>query len=76
MVVVVRKSFKEKVGSIIHKIPKTLTIKPLVFPQLLVKFKSKNCQVEAAPADKEAREDFNKFVREMLDQNTNNGRQN
>ena len=35
--------------------------------------KCKNCQVEAAPADKEAREDFNKFVREILDQNTNNG---
>jgi len=30
-------------------------------------------KVETAPADKEAREDFNKFVREILDQNTNTG---
>ena len=43
---------------------------------LLVKFYCKNAQVEAAPADREAREDFNKFVREILDQNTNNGGQN
>ena len=33
-------------------------------------------KVEVAPSDKEARDDFNKFVREMIDQNTNNGRKN
>ena len=75
LVVFVRKSSKEKVCSSIDKILKTLTIKPLVSQKLLVKFKCKNCQVEAAPADKEAREDFNKFVREILDQNTNHGGQ-
>ena len=32
-----------------------------------------NYQVEVAPADREAREDFDKFVREMVDQNSNNG---
>ena len=73
LVFFVRKSSKEKVSSIIHKILKTLSIKHLVFLKLLAKFKCKNCQVETAPADKEAREDFNKFVREILDQNTNNG---
>ena len=30
-------------------------------------------QVEVAPCDKEAREDFNKFVQEMVQQNSNNG---
>ena len=30
-------------------------------------------QVEVAPSDKEAREDFNKFVQEMVQQNSNNG---
>ena len=75
LVFFVRKSSKEKVSSIIHKILKTLSIKHLVFLKLLAKFKCKNCQVETAPADKEAREDFNKFVREILDQNTNHGGQ-
>ena len=30
-------------------------------------------KVEVAPADREAREDFNKFIREMIEQKSNNG---
>ena len=30
-------------------------------------------KVEVAPSDREAREDFNKFIREMVDQNSNHG---
>ena len=71
-----RKSSREKLFSLIDKILKTATLKHLVLLKMSVKFYCKNAQVEAAPADREAREDFNKFVREILDQNTNNGGQN
>jgi len=44
------------------RLPTTLT------PGVVVSIK-----VEVAPADREAREDFNKFIREMVEQNSNNG---
>merc|ERR1719336_2407956 len=42
-------------------------------PQMLAPGTVISAKVEVAPCDKEAREDFNKFVQEMVQQNSNNG---